>query len=807
MKKNFVKKTLASTLALAMVATAMPAAFTTASAAASPALNKTAKTIYINKDNELGNSYTFKVNNQVAKSTYAWSSSNKAKATVTSKGVVTAATTTGNVTISCKITLPTKKTKTLKATVTVKENANKVWISNPTTAAIGIGVDSYDFNSSFSTASGAKATDSRTWQIDEATNTAGATINSSNGKVTTTKPGSFKVRVVAFQNKTKLAQGDSQTTVSDWLTVNVVSSLLNIRQTSTTKIDLTFDANMKDVLKKENIGIRNKTTNLVYPVNTVAFSDDGKTVTVETYSAYVDGYTYVLSYDGKDTDFTTTVGEVATIEVKTVQVIENKATVIEYVLKNANGVDITDIKKSSVTIEEVESNNSWYNPADGTLTIFNKGTQATLKFTYHTYQYNSSAQEIGALSVTAVITAVEESAATVGNYDRYVITDQTSVNWDKVTTTSNIICVGESMNLFLKAVDSTNTALTGLTFESGNDSILLASTDGDHASLYAIKEGSTYVIVKNAKGTTLWSLPVVIKSQRTATRITLAKTSTQLVTNTDISQDTIAFTVQDQYDNAIKSSSNFVDITALGTYKTTEPTLYSDGSNIIVDAKYADPGTYQYKIALSNSTVATVLSVVVVAKPTTAVSAYKLDVAANTVDAVVDEDTTAAKSISVKLLGYANGLAVENAVATFTVTGPNSYSRTYTSAFDFEYVTISGNTITKLDRGTYTITAEKDGKVVDKKVILVSDSQIAPTVILNKTTYSYTGTIDKAAVLAAIKEISTVKSNTGKTLSITDVEYTPNGSSVYIKSVTVEENFNGSSLMHSVAVARTITIK
>ncbi|WP_310603762.1 hypothetical protein [Anaerosporobacter sp.] len=812
MKKNFVKTTLASTLALAMVATAMPAAFTTASAAAAPALNKTAKTIYIN-ENALGSSYDFNIKNKVSGSKYAWTTSNKAIATVNAQGLTKAATKTGTATITCKITLPTKKTKTLKATVTVKENSDKVWIKNVPTTTIGIGAEAYDFDSSFSTASGAKATDYRMWEIDEASNTAGATIHKTNGKVTTTKAGSFKVRVVAYQNKAELAAGNTR--VSEWLTVNVASSLQSVAQTSTTKVAVTFDDNMKDIVKAENFAIKNKTTNVVSSVKGITFSDDGKVVTIETYASYADSATYVLTYGEKDYEFGTTIGDVASIEVKTATVVENKATAVEYVLKNANGVDITDLKKSSVTVEEVDSKDSWYNSADGTLTIFNKGSQAKLKFTYHTYKYDVAGNEEGAVSAEAVITAVEESSATVGEYKNYVITDKASVNWDKTTANSNVICVNESgMNLFLKAVDSTKADVTGLTFESGNENLLLVSTEDDHASLYAVKEGSTVVVVKNSKGAVLWTLPVVIKAERKANSISLAKNTTTLVTSTDIAKDNIAVSIKDQHGDAFQVEGNFAKPVAVTTYKTTEPVVDLEGTNVTVDATAADPGTYQYKVALANdATKVAVLTVVVKEKPSADVSSYKLEVAKNTVDTAIDGDTDASKSVAVKLVGYASGLAIENTNADFTITGPNNYSDTKKGAFDFEYVTVSDKKITKLEKGTYTIIAEKDGKVLAKTTIVVSDSQVAPTVALNKTTYSHTGEIDDAAVLAAMQEIATVKSSTGKELKVSDsvgitnVSYTKNGSSVYVKTVTVKENFGENSFEHTVTVGRTITLK
>ena len=381
MKKNFVKKSLASTLALAMVATAMPAAFTTASAAKAPALNRTSKTLYIN-ENAVGNKYDFNISNKVSGSKYSWTTSNKAIAKVNSKGLTTPGTKTGEATISCKITLPTKKTKTLKATVTVKENATKVWVKNAPEKEIGIGEKAYDFNSAFSTASGATATDYRTWEIDAESNTAGATIDAKSGVVTTTKAGEFKVRVRAYQNKAKLAAND--TVDSEWLTVKVKASITAVTQTVTNQVKVSFDDNMKDKVKASDFVIKNKATTATQQIKGISFSDDGKDVTIETYIDFTDASTYNLTFAGVDKEFTTSIGEVARLEITPATVTVNEETSVVVKAYNANGVDITSVKGGDITVDDSDNTSGWYDDATKKITIFKTGATAKIKATYHT---------------------------------------------------------------------------------------------------------------------------------------------------------------------------------------------------------------------------------------------------------------------------------------------------------------------------------------------------------------------------------------------------------------------------------------
>ncbi len=820
MKKNFVKKTLASTLALAMVVTATPAAFTTASAAKAPKLNKSAKTLYIN-DNEIGSKYDFNISNKVAKSTYKWTTSNKAVATVNSKGLTKAGTKTGKATISCKITLPTKKTKTLKATVTVKENATKVWVKNAPEKEIGIGENAYDFDSSFSTASGAKATDFRMWEIDEASNTAGATVNAKDGKVTTTKAGEFKIRVRAYQNKAKLAAND--TVDSEWLTVKVVSSLLSVTQNSVTKLTATFDDNMKDVVKASDFTIKNKATNVVSAVKGVSFSDDGKTVTVETFAQFADNATYVVTYGGKDYEVATTIGEVATVEVKTSTVVENKETKIEYVLKNANGVDITDAKSSTVTIDEVENKDGWLN--DGKLTIFNKGSVAKVKVTYHTYKYATNGTEEGAVSVEAVITAVEESSATVGNYKNYVITDKSSVDFTKVTENQNVICVDETMNLFLKALNSDNKDVTGLTFESGNEDILLVRTDGDHAVLKAVKEGSTVVVVKNEKGTVLWTLPVVIKATRKANTISLAS-STVTVSNSSLLDETkVAVKVKDQHGDDMDASDKFEAPEEVKDYDdSTAPNVYKDGSgNVVVDASNANEGSYQYKVKLSaDKNKLVVLTVVVKNAKADKVNTITLQNPSTLVDTTIDSATTVADmKVSIKVVAKGtDNVDFAYQQATIKVDAPDGYTgaKEFTAtngAFDFVYATAdsaSPAAISKVPAGTYKFTAiyttTENNKTVEKRAVTyvkVEDNQVAPTATVGKTSS------EKATIAEAIADCITVKKGDTE-LAIVGYDKVDNGKSVYVKSVTVYEDVvvkDGSTVKvaHKITINKSISYK
>jgi hypothetical protein len=809
MKKNFVKKTLASTLALAMVATSMPAAFATADAAKAPALNKKAKTLYIN-ENEIGSSFNFNVKNTVKGSTYKWTTSNKAVATVNAKnGVTKAGTKTGKATISCKITFKTKKTKTLKATVTVKENATKVAIKNAPEKEIGIGENAYDFNSTMTSASGAKATDYRTWEIDAASNTAGATINAKSGKVTTTKAGTFKVRVRAYQNKAKLAAND--TVDSDWLEVKVASSIKTVAQSATSKVLVTFDDNMKETVKAADFVVANKTTSAVNGIKEIAFSDDGKAVTITTYGKFDDKGTYTLTYAGKTYDFATTIGSVESIELATTTIKPNETTVIKYVLKNANGVDITDtVDSSQVIIEEVENANGYFNAGTKELTIYEKGKTAKLKLTYHSQTYNkTTGVEEGNRSVEGVVTCAEETASTIGAYEKYTISDSNTIDWAKVTTTTKSLCVNDTKYLFVKAKDSKGNDATGLKFKSGNDNILLVDSQAGYASLLAVKEGTTVVNVYTSNDVYLWSLPVEVKSAAKATSLILDNTSVSVANNSTVATK-IGVTVKNQHGDNM-SGKNLFTVEAVDGAPAIV-TASDDSLSVQATSDLKAGTTYKYKVTLTdNSTKYTYLTVAI--KEAGVASGIELQLSKATLDTTVTtsstlEDLTAGITLVTK---DSNGLVIsditKSADTKITVEGPTGFKAQTIADGKFNAYTTSGSSIIKVPTGTYKITAQyvitdTAGNKTTKttgKVLTITDTQTKPTATVTKTTS------EKTTIDAAIKDCVTVKSN-GTELPINSYVETHNGKSVSITSVSVVESINSKiSLYTTIEVGKTIT--
>lgn len=118
-------KKIAITLAVALAAPTVipPTNVAIVAQAATPKLNIAKKTM------KIGKSYTLKVKNTSSSYTYKWSSSKKAVATVTKKGVVKAKS-EGTTTIKCNVLQDGKNIKTLTSKITVIGEAESIEITN-----------------------------------------------------------------------------------------------------------------------------------------------------------------------------------------------------------------------------------------------------------------------------------------------------------------------------------------------------------------------------------------------------------------------------------------------------------------------------------------------------------------------------------------------------------------------------------------------------------------------------------------------------------------------------------------------------
>lgn len=132
MRKNFFKKCLASTMALALVITGTNSIPASAAKKASVSLKKTSVSITVGKNVKLS---VVKKNVKKVKTT-TWTSKKKSIASVTKKGVVTGKK-AGSTTVTCKISyLPVSSKKYITKTLTCKVKVIKKSAATPTASPV-----------------------------------------------------------------------------------------------------------------------------------------------------------------------------------------------------------------------------------------------------------------------------------------------------------------------------------------------------------------------------------------------------------------------------------------------------------------------------------------------------------------------------------------------------------------------------------------------------------------------------------------------------------------------------------------------
>lgn len=205
----------------------------------------------------IGEKYDLNIKNKVAKSKYAWTTLNKAIATVASNGLVTAVG-KGTTTVRCKITFPTKKTKTLSCSVTVKLPADGISITNAPleNGAYRLTLGStYDFDTAL-TPEG--TTDTTFWYVDSGDKDCIRIDDAQAGKITAMKAGKASLRVRACNEASKESAAKSDIDAAVIIEVTAPTATVKSAEiTDSNQITVVFDS---PVQQSTVIGSNNKLT-------------------------------------------------------------------------------------------------------------------------------------------------------------------------------------------------------------------------------------------------------------------------------------------------------------------------------------------------------------------------------------------------------------------------------------------------------------------------------------------------------------------------------------------------------------------
>ena len=805
------KKVLASTLAAAMVVTALPV--TPANAAAAPKLSTKKATVYV------GQSKTIKVTTPKA-----WKSV-KVKATTSKKSVATVKAS------KKKVTVKAVKAGTAKVTVKVTGKKSGKAVKKTLKATITVKNPSLTLKAASAVAVGAKETVKATVKpastkvTFSSSDDAIATVDATTGEVTGVKAG--EVTITAKAGKTTKTV---KMAVKNFILQSVKQTKANTLETSilgTTKDIKTTDVKITNTANQNAIAVKSVTPDKA----------DATKVTLETFADMKDGAKYTVELDGVAKEFTATDGVVADVNVTPVTIPANtKGTEIKGQTIDKNGIVLDEFKVSNAGTKSAEltlSTTQGYVDGDKLVlpTVGNKGT-AEVK--YHTYKFDANGNEIGAYTKKVDITAVAEDVITTNGFNM-TFADK-APNWDKDKTT-NQLAIGSNKSAYFKFVGSDNKEITtyaDYSVVSSDDSILLLpktplSGSSTPVSATGIKEGNVFVNVLDKDGKVIKSLPVVVTAAGKLTNVTLGNTSLTIAKSATGVTNSVSVKAVDQYNNDITDSTS---IAASGVNADADKAINAEyvqaTKTVKVSAKTAaeDGKTYTIKVEVKKDNVTVnryfTVKTVVTDKTVATATDLRVEVSGLTdgkVDMAVADDadaTKAAKTVEVKVAAYDKGAKIGYVDVTDCKISDSS-KQSVVSGAAVSVVSCSANKVTKnLEAGkSYTLTVKAADKTFTTTFSVVDTQSAVVTTKIDSKTTDQTISQDKddiAKVVAANVKFSIngkdYKTLNASQITVNDGYKVVDNKAVYVGTVNVSvENSNGISYPVTVNVNTTFTAK
>ena len=804
------KKVLASTLAAAMVVTALPV--TPANAAAAPKLSTTKAAVYV------GQSKTIKVTTPKT-----WKSV-KVKATTSKKSVAKVKAS------KKKVTVKAVKAGTAKVTVKVTGKKSGKSVKKTLKATITVKNPSLTLKAASAVAVGAKETVKATVKpastkvTFSSSDDAIATVDATTGEVTGVKAG--EVTITAKAGKTTKTV---KMAVKNFILQSVKQTKANTLETSilgTTKDIKTTDVKITNTANQNAIAVKSVTPDKA----------DASKVTLETFADMKDGAKYTVELDGVAKEFTATDGVVADVNV-TIPA-NTKGTEIKGQTIDKNGIVLDEFKVSEAGAKSAEltlSTTQGYVDGDKLVlpTVGNKGT-AEVK--YHTYKFDANGNEIGAYTKKVDITAVAEDVITTNGFNMTFADTAKAPNWDKDKTT-NQLAIGSNKSAYFKFVGSDNKEITtyaDYSVVSSDDSILLLpktqlSSSSTPVSATGIKEGNVFVNVLDKDGKVIKSLPVVVTAAGKLTNATLGNTSLTISKTATGVDNSVSVKAVDQYNNDITGSTT---ITASGVNADADKAINAEyvqaTKTVKVSAKTAaeDGKTYTIKVEVKkdNVTLNRYFTVKTVATATDVTKATDLRVEVSgltdgKVDMAVADDADAAKAaktVEVKVAAYDKGAKIGYANVTECKISDSS-KQSVVSGAAVSVVSCSANKVTKnLEAGkSYTLTVKAANKTFTTTFSVVdTQSAVVTTKIDSKTTnVAISNDKDAIANVVAANVKFSINGKDYKNLEASDITVNDgykvvDNKAVYVGTVNVSvENSNHISYPVTVNVNTTFTAK
>lgn len=546
-------------------------------------------------------------------------------------------------------------------------------------------------------------------KIRAAKNKAG-TVVTVRGLVATeeNKPAAIKVSFTAKKTgKTSKYTFASKVTVVAKEEPKVTTvKLAGATQKEATKIAVTFDnaAITPGAISAFKV-VRNE-GNVVIPVKSVSYDADKKGATIELYNGVTDAKEYTVTYTDADeaktestATFTATDNKIADIQLNTTTIVAKTNAEVKVKTLDAQGVllkeyKLTEAEANKMTIEVKSANNTGYRTGDSVY-VAAVGDVLNVKVTLHTYKYENGV-EVGTIERSFDLTGTTEDYAAI-TYG-YTIADS-APNFSAASYKQNTAVAKSNANANVyfnfKQGSADKNAL--FTVESSDNSVaIIAKTQLtstiNYAAIKPVKEGAAYIIVKDASGNLVTTLPFTVGAASKATTITLSSTSLTTSDVAGVVKPTSTVTVKDQYNNTLTIKTLKVEATDSTTAVSAQSiTKAKDTKTIEVDGTQAPAGktvSYAYKVTAETAegNLTSYLNVTIIhGSATDTVSSYDLILSDTSVDLAVGKDddtaTNSAKTVAFKIgkynkdgacIGYVNIVASKASISCVSTDGEKS---------------------------------------------------------------------------------------------------------------------------------------
>ena len=512
-----------------------------------------------------------------------------------------------------------------------------------------------------------------------------------------------------------------------------------------------------------------------------------------------DAKEYTVTYTDADeaktvstATFTATDNKIADLQVSTTSLVAKESTEVKIKTLDAQGVllneySLTKAEQNKITFDIKSADGTAYRAGDG-IYVAKVGDTVTLKATLHTYKYvDGKEQDIIEREFTLVGTTEDYAAISFGYSIAAKKPDFNSSSYKQ----NKAIAKGATSNFYANFKKGTKDVEGKFAIESSDPSVLLVADKAvgqlnkDAVTVKGVKEGTAYILVKDADKALVASLEVNVGAASAANTISLSSNSV-VTSDSGAEKKEVTVKVKDQYSNDLTITDLKVECTDTTAKSAASITYKKPNSNSVIeiDGAKAPAGktiSYSYKVTAKTAqgTKEAYLNVTINAagSDVSKITNYGLVLSSEDVDVAWTKDSAnTGSALTIKVAGYdkdgglvkflelaKSGVAITvkkttDATKTLAVqSGAASITKASTTAAVILSATSRGSVYTAVGNkevvkknaevGTYTVTATFDvaGKTnTFSKQFNVKDTQGTFTFnVTNTSKDKWKGTIDK----------------------------------------------------------------